>query len=175
LAVAVAAAWPPPDLYDLRHAAFSVARAVRGALGGGVPAEDGARGFFPPGCRWRDARNEVSPATNLSPRAQCSPRSQLTRCLHAASLQTEPVFWDVREYEYWDEAAGAWGAAQPAACLLDPPPVPAGWVGANASATTQRCAPEYCIYHNVWYNQGRYYHLHDGAATVVRQRAACGN
>jgi hypothetical protein len=26
--------------------------------------------------------------------------------------------WDVREYEYWDEARGSWTPTQPAACTV---------------------------------------------------------
>lgn len=49
-----------------------------------------ARGPFPAGCKWRAVSYKGKPAE----------------------------IWDVREYEYWDEAKGRWSAKQPSACTV---------------------------------------------------------
>jgi hypothetical protein len=119
----------------------AAARLEGWARGAGLLAPEGpaarARGPFPAGCRWREA-------ASTPPNAAAD-------------------FWAVRRYEFFDEAARRWGAAQPAACRLAAPPPPPGHAWANASRTSARCDPagRYCVYENLWLNRGAWHALGD--------------
>ena len=64
----------------------------------------------------------------------------------------EPNFWDIRRYQYWDEAAGAWSDEQPASCLVGGQGAPpADWKWRNGSPrSAAHCNDKYCIYDNLW-------------------------
>lgn len=98
-----------------------------------------ARGHFPRGCKWREVYMSDKP----------------------------PKFWGVRRYEYWDEAARNWTETQPAACVIRGVAQPQDWRWRNGSPRTAvDCKQYYCIYENLWFNNGRFYLLVDGPNTV---------
>ena len=102
----------------------------------------GGAGYFPDGCRWRDAA--------------------------LPSGAPPPAFWEVRNYEYWNETQNAWSSEQPPACLLQPVVPPPLWQWANDSRTGMECIKHHCIVNNVWYNQGRFFYLTDDENGTVR-------
>ncbi|KAL4450135.1 hypothetical protein ABPG77_010804 [Micractinium sp. CCAP 211/92] len=105
---------------------------------GGLVVAD-ARGFFPVGCKWREVHPKGS----------------------------EPAFWDVRQYQYWDKARGNWTDTQPAACIVRGMRSPTHWKWRNGSPrTAAHCNDKYCIYDNLWFNNGRFYLLVDGETGV---------
>ena len=103
------------------------------------PRPSRAEGFFSAGCRWRDAVNDKKLA-----------------------------FWDIRDYEYWNETSKSWSSEQPAACRvqLDAPTPEYQWY--NDSRTTVNCNANHCIIDNLWYNDGRFFLLSDQENGTVR-------
>ncbi len=64
---------------------------------------------------------------------------------------SEPNFWDIRQYEYWDAAADRWTLEQPAACLVKGERNPKSWKWRNGSPRSAAdCRDYYCIYENLW-------------------------
>lgn len=66
---------------------------------------------------------------------------------------SEPGFWDVRTYEYWDAAAQQWTLQQPAVCLVkglvNPNPRTYEWRN-GSPRTAADCKDYYCTYENLW-------------------------
>jgi hypothetical protein len=103
-----------------------------------------ATGVFAQDCRWRDA----------------APSPLNTR--------TAQGFWDVRHYEYWNETTQTWSLEQPSACRLQPLPFDTSSSLTTPSSTWRRCAgDDYCIFQNLWYNQGKFYYLTDDKDGMV--------
>ncbi|PSC72084.1 EGF domain-specific O-linked N-acetylglucosamine transferase [Micractinium conductrix] len=100
--------------------------------------EADARGFFPVGCKWREVYRKGE----------------------------EPGFWGLRRYQFWDAKRGAWGDAQPAACgVRGMSPQGRRWRNGSPRSAAN-CNDKYCIYDNLWYNNGRWYLLVDGDVGV---------
>lgn len=103
-------------------------------------------GYFPAGCRWRDAPLPLDD-------------------------EGQPValaFWDIRKYEFWDENAGNWTQERPKACVLRPlDAAVAGWHWSNDSRTGVDCSRLRCVINNMWTAQGRFYYLTDDAGGMV--------
>lgn len=108
-----------------------------------------AAGIFAQGCRWRDAP---------------------VRKPAAGSSQG---FWDIRHYEYWNETTHEWSLQQPAACRLQPLLFKDSLLRKdkdNNSPSTQHryVQNDYCVFENLWYNEGKFYYLTDDADGMVR-------
>jgi hypothetical protein len=102
-----------------------------------------ARGPFPKGCKWRDIQYEGH----------------------------KKGFWDVEQYEYWDEALEEWTATQPAACTVKGLKKKGSWQWKHGTPRTEvDCKTYHCNYEHLWYNNGRFYLLVDGPKTVVRKQ-----
>lgn len=81
----------------------------------------------------------------------CAPAAYLWLTRQHAVQGEEPRFWDMRQYEYWDAAAGRWTPEQPAACLVRGVANPPDWRWRNGSPRTAAdCKEFYCIYENLW-------------------------
>ncbi|KAL4853094.1 hypothetical protein ACK3TF_005878 [Chlorella vulgaris] len=103
--------------------------------------EADAQGFFPKGCKWREVHRKGE----------------------------EPGFWDVRRYQYWDDVRSNWTDRQPDSCIIKglANPGPSGWRWRNGSPrSAAHCYDKYCIYDNLWFNNGRFYLLVDGDTGV---------
>jgi hypothetical protein len=110
-----------------------------------------AAGIFAQDCRWRDA----------------PPSKPATR----GAFQG---FWDIRHYEYWNESTQTWSTEQPAACILQTVLYENSLLGGtnkenNNPSSKRRCVGnEYCVFQNLWYNQGKFYYLTDNEDGMVR-------
>ena len=111
---------------------------------------ENASGLFPQGCRWRDA---------------------------SIKSTTPPLgFWDIRYYEYWNESTGTWSSEQPSACRIQPIPFQTflsdhlddGNKQKNFTSRWRCVGDDYCIFENLWYNQGKFYYLTDDIDGMVR-------
>ncbi|KAK9836079.1 hypothetical protein WJX84_007267 [Apatococcus fuscideae] len=77
-------------------------------------------------------------------------------------------FWAIQKYEYWDPHEAAWTPRFPAACEVKGLANPPGYEWRLGTPRTEvNCTPSHCIYDKLWYNNGRYYLLVDGAKPVV--------
>ena len=76
----------------------------------------------------------------------------------------------MRRYQYWDDVRSNWTTRQPAACTVRSAANPGtlGWRWRNGSPrSAAHCNDKYCIYDNLWFNNGRFFLLVDGEAPVV--------
>jgi len=107
-----------------------------------------AAGIFAQGCRWRDAP------------------------LRKTAAGSSQGFWDVRHYEYWNETTQEWSLQQPAACRLQPLLFENSLLRNNkdndSPSTKRRCVQDdYCVFENLWYNEGKFYYLTDDTHGMV--------
>eukprot|EP00878_Enallax_costatus_P029496 GHUV01031987.1.p1 GENE.GHUV01031987.1~~GHUV01031987.1.p1 ORF type:complete len:403 (+),score=78.28 GHUV01031987.1:1173-2381(+) len=115
-------------------------------------------GIFPKGCKWRD----VVPADAA---VAAQPGSNTTSNSSASSNSSRV------HYEYWDLKNQQWTDQQPAACRLqgypDPGP-PASWTFYKGNPRTEVVpSTHHVTYHNLWYNNGRWYALVDSGRQVA--------
>lgn len=104
-----------------------------------------ALGIFPVGCKWRD----VIPA----------------EAAHNSSSHSNV------QYEYWSEQQQRWTSQQPVACRLQGHPDPgpsAPWRFYKSNPRTEVVpSTHHVTYHNLWYNNGRWYALVDSGRQVA--------
>jgi hypothetical protein len=83
----------------------------------------------------------------------------------------EPSFWEVRQYEYLDPSTGQWVEERPAACgqHSSEPLQEHAWHGGSPKSEIE-CKGYYCIYRNLWFNNGHFYLITDPATPRVRAR-----
>ncbi|PRW56929.1 glycosyltransferase family 61 [Chlorella sorokiniana] len=134
--------WPPDGLLGALTGGSSgdSSDSSSGGIAGG--REEGgllvadARGFFPKGCKWREVQEKGE----------------------------DPGMWGLRRYQYWDAASRNWTEQQPAACVvpgLDPKEHKWRWRNGSPRSAAD-CNDNYCLYENLWFNNGRFYLLVDG-------------
>lgn len=129
---------PLQSAFDLQNQSFGTSH-TRQFAPAKVTSE--ANGIFPVGCKWREVVNQGS----------------------------EPKFWDIRDYEYWDTYTRQWSPKKPAACFMKGVvnPNPSNWSWRQHSPRSAvSCKEYYCMYENLWFNNGRFYLLVDGPEAV---------
>ncbi|GFH18382.1 uncharacterized protein HaLaN_15177, partial [Haematococcus lacustris] len=102
-------------------------------------------GLFPQGCKWRNIVNNTDGSVT---------------------------------YEFWDDSAGAadtWAEDRPAACTptgMSPGDVAAaGWQFHQGTPRSEvGCDSSHCMYHNLYYSNGRWFALVDGPMAIPTWR-----
>lgn len=119
-----------------------------------------ALGIFPRGCKWRD----VVPADIAAAAPYNSSQTSANNSSNSTSNSSRV------QYEFWDFNTQQWTSQQPAICRLQGYPAPgppAPWTFYKSNPRTEVVPlTHHVTYHNLWYNNGRWYALVDSNRQV---------